>query len=178
MNSGTGEQCKRSKSENLTLGWKGCQLSWQTNCSISLDSLTNHKVGKLFPSHCSGGKILLLLFLLIVSSFMLEASLPSSFWLFLEQLQVLRPFFEGQPFWTKNYSHLSPLNTKPLSVMLSCGLRSCRIERLSYYHISPCTFAVGQRAELILWDLWRCFLYKGNDRVKIQTFLGGSSCTN
>lgn len=38
MKSGIGVQCNRSKSEKPTLGWKGHQLSWQTDCSISLDS--------------------------------------------------------------------------------------------------------------------------------------------
>lgn len=61
MKSGTGEECNRSKSENPTLGWEAHQLSWQTDCSISLDNLTKHKVGKLFPFHCSGRKVLPLL---------------------------------------------------------------------------------------------------------------------
>lgn len=171
------EQCNRSKAENPTLGCKGRQLSWQTDCSISLDSLTNHEAGKSFPSHCSGRKILPLLsssWQSVPSCLTLLCLCPSD-----SSLNNFRSsdLLLQVNLWTKNYSHHSLQNMKPSSVVLRCGLRLCRIEHLPYYHISPCTPAIAQKAELILSDLWCCFLYKGNDRVEIQTALGGSSCT-
>lgn len=61
MKSGTGEQCNRSKSENPTIGLEGMSALLADRLLYLSDSLTNHKVGKSFPSHCSGGMILPLL---------------------------------------------------------------------------------------------------------------------
>lgn len=178
MKSGIGVQCNRSKSENPTLGWKGHQLSWQTDCSISLDSWQTIKLAS-FSFLTTVVERSCLCSLPPDSQFFHAESLSAFFLLTPPWTTLgLRPFFAGQPFWTKNDSHHSPLNTKLSSVMFRCGLRLSRLECLSYYHISPCTSAISQRAELILSDLWSCFLYRGNDRVKIQTVLHDSSCTN